>query len=83
PAQVALKWTMERDVMVSVLAGVRRLNHLKNNIEAVDIPLTKEHQERLDKVSLDFQKTLLPGLQLWIGDNRKEDVEKLGIKAKE
>ena len=83
PAQVALKWAMERDIMVSVLAGVRKLKHLKNNIEAVDIPLTKEHQERLDKVSLDFQKTLLPGLQLWIGDNRKEDVEKLGIKAKE
>jgi aryl-alcohol dehydrogenase-like predicted oxidoreductase len=83
PAQVALKWAMERDVMASVLCGVRKLNHLRDNIEAVDIPLTEEQQRRLDKASLDFQKTLLPGLQLWIGDNRKEDVEELGIKVKE
>jgi aryl-alcohol dehydrogenase-like predicted oxidoreductase len=83
PAQVALKWAMERDVMVSVLAGVRKVKHLRENVEAADIPLTKEHQERLNRVSLDFQKTLLPGLQLWIGDNRKEDVEKLGIETKQ
>ncbi|MCD6170591.1 MAG: aldo/keto reductase [Candidatus Latescibacteria bacterium] len=82
PAQVALKWAMERDVMVSVLAGVRKLKHLRENVEAVDIPLTGEHQERLDKASLNFQKTLPPGLQLWTGDNRKEDLEKLGIEVK-
>lgn len=82
PAQVALKWAMERDVLLSVLAGVRKVQHLRENVQAPDIPLTEEHQEKLDKVSLAFQKTLLPGLNLWTGDNRKEDVEKLGIVVK-
>ena len=81
PAQVALKWVMERDIVASALAGVRKLEHLKDNIEAVNVPLTKEHRERLDKVSLDFQKSLPHGLELWIGDNRREDLEKLGIKV--
>ena len=81
PAQVALKWTMERDAVVSVLGGVRKLKHLKDNVEAVDIPLTEQHQQRLDKASLDFQKTLPQGLELWIGDNRKENLEALGIRA--
>ncbi len=79
PAQVALKWAMERDVVASVLCGVRKLNHLKDNIEAVDISLTEEQQGRLDKASLDFQNTMPPGLELWIGNNKKEDLDKLGI----
>ncbi len=79
PSQVALKWAMEKDVMASVLCGVRKLNHLKDNIEAVDIPLTEEQQERLDKASLNFQNTMPPGLEPWIGNNKKEDLEKLGI----
>ncbi len=79
PSQVALKWAMEKDVMASVLCGVRKLNHLKDNIEAVDISLTEEQQQRLNKTSLDFQNTMPPGLELWIGDNKKEDLEKLGI----
>jgi len=81
PAQVALKWVMERDIVASALAGVRKLEHLKDNIEAVNVPLTKEHRERLDKVSLDFQKSLPHGLELWMGDNRRENLEKLGIKV--
>ncbi|RKY87952.1 hypothetical protein DRQ15_10450, partial [candidate division KSB1 bacterium] len=81
PSQVALKWVMERDVVVSVLSGIRKLKHLEENIHAVDIPLTEEHLKKLDEASLNFQNTLPQGLELWIGDNSKENLEKLGIKA--
>ena len=81
PAQVALKWAMEKDVVVSVLCGVRKLEHLKDNVEAADVPLTEEHIERLDKASMEFHKPLPHGLELWTGDNRREVLEELGIKV--
>lgn len=80
PAQVASKWAMEQDAVVSVLVGMRKLKHLKDNIAAVDIQLTDEQFRRLDDASLEFQRSMpLDSLEPWISNCRKEDVEELGI----
>ena len=70
---------MEREVVASVLAGVRKLKHLKDNIAAVNVPLTDEQFNELDRASLKFQATMPEGLQLWLSGNRKEVLEKIGI----
>ena len=80
PAQVALKWAMERDMVVSVLCGVRKLKHMEDNVGAVDVPLTEEHMERLERASMEFHEGLPHGIELWTGDNRREVLEQLGIK---
>ena len=65
PSQISLKWAMERKIVTSVLAGVRKLKHLKDNIKAVDIQLTDEQFNELDKASLEFQNTMPEGLEQW------------------
>lgn len=80
PAQVALEWIMEREPMATVLCGVRKLNHLKDNIAAVKIQLTNEQIDLLNEVSLGFQRTMPPGLEMWISHNKEENVKTVGIK---
>lgn len=80
PAQVALKWAMEKEAVTSVLCGVRKLRHMEDNVKAVDVPLTKEHMERLEQASMKFHEGLPHGLELWTDDNRREVLEQLGIK---
>jgi len=80
PAQVALKWTMERKVVATVLGGVRKLKHLKDNIAALEIQLTNEQINRLNEASLKFQASMPLGLEMWIPDNKEGNIRKLGIK---
>ncbi len=81
PSQVALKWAVEKDFIASVLVGARKLKHFEENVEAVDIKLSKEQINYIDKISLEFQnKELFPGLELWLFNCHKEDLEKLGIR---
>jgi len=79
PAQVALKWVIERELIVSALVGIRNVKELKENVEAVNLHLTKEQMDRLDKVSLEFWTPMPSGLELWIHDNKTENLEKIGI----
>jgi aryl-alcohol dehydrogenase-like predicted oxidoreductase len=51
PARVALAWTMSRPCISSVLIGARGLDHLEDNIKAVDLDLTEEDFRELDEVS--------------------------------
>jgi diketogulonate reductase-like aldo/keto reductase len=51
PARVALAWTMSRPSISSVLIGARRLDHLEDNIKAVDLDLTGEDMRALDEIS--------------------------------
>jgi aryl-alcohol dehydrogenase-like predicted oxidoreductase len=51
PARVALAWTMSRPSISSVLVGARRLDHLEDNIKAVDLDLTDEDLHELHMVS--------------------------------
>ena len=81
PAQVALKWLIEKEIAASVLVGIRRIEELEENIEAVSLNLSKDQLNRLEKASLEFWKPMPPKLELWLHDNSKETLEKLGVNS--
>ncbi|MFW6139003.1 MAG: aldo/keto reductase [Spirochaetota bacterium] len=51
PAQAALAWLLSQPMISSVIIAARKPQHLKDNIRAVDLNLTEEDFELLDKVS--------------------------------
>ncbi len=51
PARAALAWTLSRENISSVLIAARKLEHLEDNIKAVDLELTEEDIEELNEVS--------------------------------
>jgi aryl-alcohol dehydrogenase-like predicted oxidoreductase len=51
PARVALAWTLSRDNISSVLIAARKLEHLEDNIKAVDLELAEEDINLLDDIS--------------------------------
>jgi aryl-alcohol dehydrogenase-like predicted oxidoreductase len=51
PAQVALRWVMQRPGVTAPIVGARTLAQLEDNLKAADSPLSDEHMERLTKVS--------------------------------
>ncbi|MEW4570306.1 aldo/keto reductase [Tautonia sp. JC769] len=48
PSQVALAWVLSRGEQVVPIPGMKRRNHLDENVAAVDIELTAEELARLD-----------------------------------
>ncbi len=51
PAQIALAWLLSRPSVSSVIIGGRTDDHFKANLGAVDIELTAEEKEELNRVS--------------------------------
>ncbi len=51
PARVAIAWTLSRPAISSVIIAARTLPHLEDNISAVDLKLTAEDINELDKAS--------------------------------
>lgn len=51
PARTAIAWTLSRDNISSVLIAARKLEHLEDNIKAVDLELADEDIERLNEAS--------------------------------
>jgi aryl-alcohol dehydrogenase-like predicted oxidoreductase len=51
PARVALAWTLSRDNISSVLIAARKLEHLEDDIKAVDLELAEEDINLLDDIS--------------------------------
>jgi aryl-alcohol dehydrogenase-like predicted oxidoreductase len=51
PARVALAWVLSRPAVSSVIIAARTLDHLEEDIKAVDLELSPEDMERLDHVS--------------------------------
>ena len=51
PAQVALAWLRHRPVPVIPIIGARRLSQLEDNIGSLELRLSQEQVDRLDKVS--------------------------------
>jgi len=51
PARTAIAWTLSRENISSVLIAARKLDHLEDNIKAVDLELTEEDIQQLDEVS--------------------------------
>jgi len=81
PAQVALRWVIERELTVSALVGIRNVKELEENIEAVNLNVTSEQMDRLDSASLEFWKPMPPKLELWLHDNTRGNLQRLGIET--
>jgi aryl-alcohol dehydrogenase-like predicted oxidoreductase len=47
PAQVSLAWLLHRDVVDAPIVGPRSLDHLEENLRAVELSLTDEEVERI------------------------------------
>lgn len=50
-AQTSLAWTLARPGVTSLVVGARKLSQLEDSIKAVEVKLTPEETERLNKVS--------------------------------
>ncbi len=50
-AQIALAWLAAQQSVTSVIIGARTIEQLKDNLEAVEVDLSAEELETLDKVS--------------------------------
>ncbi|HXQ91431.1 MAG TPA: aldo/keto reductase [Nitrososphaerales archaeon] len=48
-SQIALAWVLNKDFVTSPIVGVTKMHHLEEAIEAMEIRLTKEEMERLEK----------------------------------
>lgn len=51
PSHVALRWTMQQPLSVIPIVGATKLSQLEENLKTVDIVLTDEDVERLNKAS--------------------------------
>ncbi len=51
PARVALSWVQRKPGVTSSIFGARTLDHLDDNLAALDLVLPEEHIQALDKVS--------------------------------
>lgn len=49
PSQIALAWVLNHDFVTSPIVGVTNLQHLEEAIGALDISLSKDEMERLEK----------------------------------
>ncbi|MEF8881818.1 MAG: aldo/keto reductase [Halapricum sp.] len=47
PAQISLAWLLEQDVVTAPIIGPRRIDHLEENVEAVNITLSAEEVQRI------------------------------------
>jgi aryl-alcohol dehydrogenase-like predicted oxidoreductase len=51
PARIALAWLLTRSVVTSVILGAKRLDQLQDNLAAIELELSNEEIEQLNKVS--------------------------------
>jgi aryl-alcohol dehydrogenase-like predicted oxidoreductase len=51
PAQVAIRWLMQKPGVVSPIIGARTVAQLEDNVQAASITLSTEQMARLDEVS--------------------------------
>ena len=49
PAQVSLAWLLHKDVVDAPIIGPRRIDHLEENVEALDIELSADERARLEE----------------------------------
>jgi aryl-alcohol dehydrogenase-like predicted oxidoreductase len=52
PAQVALSWVVNQKGITSTLIGATKLSQLENNLQALEIVLSKEQMAKLDAASI-------------------------------
>ncbi|SEO20937.1 Predicted oxidoreductase [Halogranum amylolyticum] len=49
PAQVSLAWLLHKELVDAPITGPRRIDHLEENVEALDIELTDDELSRLEE----------------------------------
>jgi len=69
PAQVALRWLLEREVVASIIVGTTKVQHLESNLKALECALPAEISAHLDRASLHFQECLRAEWRSTWGDN--------------
>ena len=52
PSQLALAWTLRKDVVTSTIIGPRTIKQYEENIKALDVKISEENERKFDKVSL-------------------------------
>lgn len=80
-AQISINWCISKNYIASALVGMRKSKHFEENIKSFEKELPEDIIKKLDQISMDFQKNyLIEGLELWVGNCLKEDLDKIGIK---
>ena len=62
PSKIALAWVLQRPGVASTLMGVSRAEQVLDNASALDVVLSAEHRESLDKVSSSARSRMLYSL---------------------
>lgn len=80
PAQVALRWVLDRESIVSALVGIRTIEELEENLGALQIQLAPAQRAALDAASAEFCRPIPTDLRLWIPDNEGKEslLEQIG-----
>ncbi len=50
-ARLALAWLLHQDAVTSVIIGAKKMEHLEDNLAAIDVELTDDELARLDEAS--------------------------------
>jgi aryl-alcohol dehydrogenase-like predicted oxidoreductase len=50
-SQFALAWLLQRPTVTSVISGPRLINHLRDNVKAIEVKLSREMMDEVDKIS--------------------------------
>ena len=50
-SQFALAWLLHRPLVTSVIAGPRLIEHLRDNVKAVEVKLSQEIMDQVDKIA--------------------------------
>ena len=50
-SQFALAWLLHKPVVTSVICGPRLIEHLRDNVKAIDVKLSQEIMDEVDKIS--------------------------------
>lgn len=80
-SQLSLNWLLSKDYIAAALVGMRKSIHFQENVKSFEKELPQEIIDKLDKLSMEFQKKyLVENLELWIGNCLQKDLEKIGIK---
>jgi aryl-alcohol dehydrogenase-like predicted oxidoreductase len=62
PSQVAIAWVRHHGTLVIPIVGARSVRQMKENLDALDVELTREHADRLDRATafeLGFPRSFL------------------------
>ncbi len=66
-SDVALAWTLQQPAIVSVIAGARNAQQLRENVQQLENPLSTATLAELDEATRSLQQALGPNPDMWDG----------------